>query len=89
MLTFTSTKRARDRSILQEALALPAKDGCELAERIGESPIARERAGGPGECLRRGYSRVARCGHDADDTPKWACRRCGRTFTERAGGLQC
>lgn len=43
----------------------------------------------PDEYPRRGYSRVARRGQDADGTQKWACRRCGRAFTERAGGLQC
>ena len=73
--------------ILQEALALSAKAGCGLAERIGESPIARGRADGPGECPRRAYSRGARRGHDVDGTTKWACCGCGRTFTKRAGGL--
>lgn len=76
-----------DNSILQEALAMPAEDRRELAERIRESLVAGGPAGEPGECPRCGCSRVARRGHDADGTQRWVCRGCGRTLAERTGGL--
>ena len=55
-----------DNSILQEALALPADDRLELAERIRESLVAGGSAREPGECPRCGCSHVARRGRDAD-----------------------
>ena len=76
-----------DNSILQEALALPADDRLELAERIRESLVAGGSAREPGECPRCGCSHVARRGRDADGTQRWVCRGCGRTFTGRTGGL--
>ena len=76
-----------DNSILQEALALPADDRLELAERIRESLVAGGAAREPGECPRCGCSHVARRGRDADGTQRWVCRGCGRTFTGRTGGL--
>ena len=84
----TEGQEARmDNSILQEALALPADDRLELAERIRESLVAGGSAREPGECPRCGCSHVARRGRDADGTQRWVCRGCGRTFTGRTGGL--
>jgi hypothetical protein len=58
-------------SMLQGALVLPAGDRRELARRIRDLLVAGGPSSEPGECPRRGCSRVVMCGHDADGTQWW------------------